>query len=477
MSPTVTAGISALVHGTADADIPADAREAARRALLDTVGVALAGSGAECVRILREALGSDGPDPGLGPAPGGATLLGTAARASALDAALVNATAAHALDYDDTHANVRGHPSAAVAPAALALAETLGASGADLVSAYVLGLEVAARVGRGIGPSHAAQGFHSTSTLGVLGAAGACARLLGLDPPQVATALGIAASGAAGLRLNFGCMTKPLHAGNAARAGLLAARLAQRGFTAHESVLDHGGFGAVFSPGDGDPDAIAGGPDGGWQVVTPGIAVKKYPCCNRGHRAVDALLTLIDRHRFGAADVRLVEVRMPAGQVDAGGRVGPMTYPAPLTGLQAKFSMQYVLAAALLDGGLGIGAFTDEQVARPEARRLLGRVRPVADPLRPAGPPETDYVEVRVHLDDGDELAERVRFARGDPRGGVPLTAAELAAKYRDCAGTVLPAARVERSLDLLGDLDALPDVGLLTRLLGTDPGPRPGAR
>jgi 2-methylcitrate dehydratase PrpD len=455
MSRSATAEVAALVHGTSDADIPPAAREAARRALLDTLGVALAGADTESVRILREVLGSGGAGP--------ATVLGSAVRGSALDAALLNATAAHALDYDDTHASVRGHPSATIVPAALVAAELAGARGADLVTAYVLGLEVAGRVGRSLGPSHALQGFHSTSTLGVLGAAAACARLLGLEPPQVAAALGVAASSAAGLRLNFGYMAKPLHAGNAARAGLLAARLAQRGFTSAEAVLDgRGGFTSVFSPQDGDPRAI-GGSDGTWQVLTPGIAVKKYPCCNRGHRAADAILTLVGRHRFTADDVDRIEVHMPAGEVDETGRVGPMTYPAPRTGLQAKFSMQYVMAAAVIDGALRIGTFTDEQVARPEVRRLLTRVRPVADPARPAGNPAANHVEVVVVLHGGAELVERVSFSRGDPRGGIPLSAAELAEKYRDCARIALPEEQVGCSLGLFGRLDELPDVRLLT--------------
>ena len=201
MSPSasrpVTAGIAALVHDTSDQDIPAEAREAARRALLDTVGVALAGSGEECVRILRDVLTP------ADPVNGGATLLGSGLRCTEFDAAQLNATAAHALDFDDTHAAIRGHPSATIVPAALAAAELVGAGGAELITAYVLGLEVAARVGDSFGPSHALQGFHSTATLGVLGAAVASARLLRLDPPQVTAALGVAASSAAGLRLNF----------------------------------------------------------------------------------------------------------------------------------------------------------------------------------------------------------------------------------------------------------------------------------
>jgi 2-methylcitrate dehydratase PrpD len=449
----VTAEIARLVSSTVT--LPPAAREAGRRGLLDTIGVALAGVGEDAVQILRSVVGSSAMD-------GPATVLGAVGRTSLLDAALLNATAAHALDFDDTQANVRGHPSATIVPAALAVAEATGASGAELITSYVVGIEVAARIGKGFGPAHARQGFHSTGTLGVFGAAAASARLLGLDAAQVTQALGIAASSAAGLRLNFGFMAKPLHAGNSARAGLLAAQLAQGGFTAAPDVLDH--VTEIFSPGDGDPRALLD--DGDWQIVTPGIAVKKYPCCNRGHRALDAILTLVDRLDLAPADVERIDVVMPAGEVDSDGRVGPMIYPRPSTGLQAKFSMQYVVAAAVLDRRLGVGAFTDAAVGRADVAELLTRVVPVADAARPATDPDLNFVQVRVVRRDGREDCESVRFSRGDPRGGVPLSTAELATKYLDCAQTVLPEAAARRSLALFDDLEALPDVRILTEQL-----------
>jgi 2-methylcitrate dehydratase PrpD len=434
------------------------AREAGRRGLLDTVGVALAGAGEEAVRVLREVVlpaGSDGP----------ATLLGLGGRASVLDATLINATAAHALDFDDTQANVRGHPSATIAPAALALAESLGSSGAELITAYVVGIEVAGRIGRGLGPAHARQGFHSTGTLGVFGAVAAAGRLLGLDPVQAAHALGIAASSAAGLRSNFGFMAKPLHAGNSARAGVLAAQLARRGFTATPEVLDapHG-FVDVFSPGDADPNRLLA--EGEWQIVEPGIAVKKYPCCNRGHRAADAILALVERFDLQPDEIERIEVILPAGEVDAAGRVGPMIYPRPTTGLQAKFSLQYVLAAAVVDRGLGVAAFTDAAVARSEVNALRARVVPMADEGRPASVAELNYVEVRVVRRDGSVVYESVRFSRGDPRGGISLTAGELAAKFVDCARLTRPEETVARSLALFEELESLPDVRILTAQL-----------
>jgi 2-methylcitrate dehydratase PrpD len=467
-----TAAVAAFICGTASASVPPPARDAARRAILDTIGVALAATAEPSVRLVREVAAGEYEAAGGGSrsksprVTGPAAVWGTGDRVAALDAALVNGTAAHALDYDDTHASVRGHPSAPIVPAALAAAELAGATGRQLADAYLIGLEVACRAGRSLGPSHAAQGFHATGTLGVLGAAAAAARLLGLTPAQARAALGIAASGAAGLRLNFGTMTKPLHAGSAARAGLLAALLARRDFSAAPDALDAArGFSRVFSPADGDPAAIADF-DTTWQAVTPGIAVKKYPCCNRGHRAADATLALAGRHAITPERVELIEVRMPAGEVDAAGRVGPMTYPRPQTGLEAKFSMQYVVAAAVCDRALRIGTFTDEQVRRPDVQRLLERVRPVADPRRPAGQAAANYVEVAVRLAGGQTVAERVRFSRGDPRGE-PLSWDELLRKYRDCAAAALPDAQVERSAALIGGLDDLVRVAGLTAELG----------
>jgi 2-methylcitrate dehydratase PrpD len=457
---SITAEVAAFVCGADSGSIPPAARDVARRSILDTIGVALAGTAEPAVRIVRDLAGPAGP-PGPGGA-GSATLLGCARRATALDAAFVNGTAAHALDYDDTQASVRGHPSAPLVPAALAAAELTGASGSQLVDAYLVGLEVAGRVGRSLGPSHAAQGFHSSGTLGVLGAAAAAARLLGLDQRRTQAALGIAASGAAGLRLNFGTMTKPLHAGQAARAGLLAGLAARQGFGAAPGALDAGGFAAAFSAPDGDPARI-GGFDGSWQALDPGVAVKKYPCCNRGHRAADAILALVAEHDFGPAEVERIEVRLPAGQADRDGRVGPMTFPRPATGLEAKFSMPYVVAAAVCDRKLVIGTFQDERVARPDVQALLTRVTPVSDPRRPAADPAADYVEVVAWLRDGRACARRVRFSRGDPRGGEPLSWAELTAKYDDCAAGVLTPGQAARSAALIERLDQLGHVSELT--------------
>jgi 2-methylcitrate dehydratase PrpD len=450
---SVTDELARFVSATPSSQVPAAAREAARRAILDTIGVALAGSREPVARIVVEELLGSAPSP-----VGTATVIGRAVRASPTDAALANGVAAHALDYDDTNHDLRGHPSTTVLPAALAAVELAGGGGADLAEAYLVGIEVVGRVGRALGLSHARAGFHSTSTAGVLGAAAAGARALGLDLARTAAAFGIAASSAAGLRSNFGTMTKSLHAGHAARDGVAAALLARRGVTAHPDALP--GLVAALCP-DGDDDAAAmRNPGHPWEAVTPGIAVKKYPCCNRGSRAADAILDLVRAHSLRPADVREIRVRMPAGQVDELGRVGPMTFPRPRSGLESKFSMPYVMAAAVVDRGLRLAAFTDEGVQRPDARELLDRVRPENRT------DDVDAVEVVVHTVGGQRLAREVIFTRGDPRGGEPLPWDELVTKFADCASAVLDPTTTARVAELVGALDGVPDISVLTTVL-----------
>jgi 2-methylcitrate dehydratase PrpD len=461
---TVTSTVAALVANTTIADLPGPVQVVARRAVLDTLGVTLAGVREESARLVRTVAITES---GSGPC----TVAGTRLRASAADAALANGTAAHALDFDDTHDNVRGHPSAPIVAAAIAIGELRHSTGGELLTAYAVGLEVAGKVGRSLGTSHAKGGFHSTSTVGVLGAAAASAHLCRLSPSQTAAALGIAASRASGLRRSFGSMTKPLHAGEAARSGVLAALLAGQDFSAAPGVLDGpGSFVEIFSPhGDARPALIDGLGDP-WEAVQPGVAVKKYPCCNRGHRALDAVLALRDRLALNEPNlVEQVEVRMPAGQVDQHGRVGPMTYPRPHTGLEAKFSMQYVVAAALFDGELAVAAFSDAAARRPAVRALMSRVRVVSDPARPTGDPRADYVEVVLRMRDGRTESQRVHYPRGDPRGGALLSDDEVEAKFLGCARGVLPDAGITRVIEMVARLDAVDDVAMLAGLLRPD--------
>ncbi|MGI8552686.1 MAG: MmgE/PrpD family protein [Dehalococcoidia bacterium] len=447
----ITETLARFIVETCYEHLPAKAIEQARRASLDTLGVMLAGSLEDCSRIAARMVREDGCNPV-------ATVVGQGFRGSAAGAALVNGIAGHALDYDDVNTSMRGHPSIPLLPAVLAAAEETDAGGKAVIAAYVVGFEVQARIGRGLGPSHYPHGWHATSTLGSLGAAAAAAQLYGLDVEQTRMALGIAASLAGGSRQNFGSMTKPLHPGHAAQSGLVAARLARSGFTADPEIVEAPlGFLNLFSPaGDAQPERVLEGIASPFDIVEPGISVKKYPCCFGTHRALDAVLALSAEQTIEAADVKRVEV------VVSRGSAAPLIHPRPRNGLEGKFSMQYCIAAALLDGGVRLDSFLDDAVRRPQAQELLKRVILTEDGAG-SGPAE-GYADVTVLLSNGLRLNRRVDEPRGGP--SQPLSWQELVAKFRDCAERVIGIRATEQAIEQIAALDKLPAIGALTESL-----------
>jgi 2-methylcitrate dehydratase PrpD len=428
-----------------------EAREAARRAFLDTVGVMLAGSREDCARIAAAVVRMRESRPV-------ASVVGQGFRTSPEAAAFVNAVAAHALDYDDVNSPMTGHPSVPLVPAILAVAEETGANGRAALEAFVIGFEIEVKLGRAIGASHYLHGWHATGTLGVMAAAAAAARLYHLTSDQAQMALGIAASMASGLRQNFGTMTKPLHPGLAAQHGIMAAQLAARGFTADEAIIEAPiGYLRLFSPEhDENLTAATAGLGEPLEVVKSGLSVKRYPCCYATHRAIEATLDLLAEARPAEPEIRQIEVRVPRGATE------PLIHPRPTTGLEGKFSMEYCVAAAALDGYVGLDSFEDTAVGREAAQRLLRRVETAftAEATRPA----EGYAEVRIRLADGRELVRRVDEPQGTPEH--PLTVEQLTAKYRDCARRVLGEEACEGSLALLADLEQLDSLAPLTALL-----------
>jgi len=447
----MTDQIARFIADSNPESIPPDARIQARRAIIDTLGVTLIGSREDCSRIAAELVRAEQCAPV-------ATAVGHGLRTSVRGAALVNGVSAHALDYDDVNSAMTGHPSAPLLPTVLAVAEDTGASGRDLVTAFVLGFEVEVRLGRGLGRSHYARGWHATATLGTLAAAAAAARLYRLDAPRMRMALGIAASLAGGSRQNFGTMTKPLHPGQAAQNGVAAALLAQRGYTADENILDAPlGFLNLFSPaGDAHPEVVTEGLGERFEIVDSGISVKQYPCCYGTHRALDATLALGQERDVSAVDVDRVEVLIPKGAAE------PLIHPRPTVGLEGKFSMQYCVAAALLDGQVKLDSFEDDAVRRPAAQDLLRRVEMLEDSTESTA--VDGFADVTIVLRDGRRLQRRV----DEPRGSAlrPLTMDELEAKYRDCAERVLDRKDTVRSLELIRGIEDLPDIGALMALL-----------
>lgn len=450
---SLTPRLAALAAGLTLDDLSDPARDWAIRAFADTVACAIAGAEDEVVRLAASVLTAS---------PGDAALLGRPGRLHELDAAQINGISAHALDFDDCNLEMDGHPSVSIVPALLALGDRLDSTGAALLTAYVAGVEAEIRIARISNPAHAERGWHPTVTFGVVGAAVACGRLLGLSPERMAVAMGIAASCAAGLRANSGTMTKPLHAGQANRNGLQAALLAHAGFTANPAVLEHRfGYMAAFNgavPGDVAPALDGWGQD--FALLSPGIAIKQYPCCAFIHCAIDAASELrpqIDVDRIDGIDVALHRKRLK--NIDR---------PRPRDGLDAKFSTQYLTARALMAGGVGFADFESDRVFDAATRALAARVRLVAHE-----DPDLSMGRVSVRLADGRVLSTQASVAMG--RGPAnPMTPAQFRAKFDDCAGRLLSAGQCDTLFAALMDLPRQSSIRQLSALMQPAATPEP---
>ncbi|MDQ4061538.1 MAG: MmgE/PrpD family protein, partial [Pseudomonadota bacterium] len=332
----------------------------ARTCILDTVGVTLAGMGESCTQILLKT-------PGVAEAPGPALIFGTDRRTSALDATLINGTASHALDYDDFSGVLGGHHSVPLVAMLFALAEERGASGEQLVAAYVVGVETEMRIARAVNFHHYDKGWHPTATLGIFGAAAAASHLLKLNEAQTATALAIAASLASGIKANFGTMTKPLHIGQCGRNGLLAALLAAGGFDASRQAFEHHqGFLNVFNgPGTFDVEKIFANWGEPLEIEADSIGLKQFPCCGSTHAAIAMMLKLVREEQIGPDDVTRIEI-LPLAR-----RLRHTNTPRPRTPLEAKFSVQYVVARALKDQAVRLKDFEGQAHDDPVIARLL----------------------------------------------------------------------------------------------------------
>ena len=432
-------------------DCPAAAVEAARRAILDCLGVMLAGSAEPAARIIQTVADAEGGSPLC-------TVVGTGRRTGAVWAALCNGTAAHALDFDDTNFAMMGHPSAPVLSAALAAAELALADGRALVHAFLLGFEAETSLAEVINPPHYERGWHATCTLGTLGAAAAAARLLGLDAIQVRTALAVAASQASGLKENFGTMTKPFHAGHAARSGVLAALLAREGWTASEQAIEGPqGFLRVLGAGKIELDALdrLGAP---WKILTSGVAVKPYPSCACTHSIIDGTLEL--RRAHGLRPEQVTEVTIGVNTIVP----KILIHSDPRTGLQAKFSAEFAAAAALAEERVGLTTFTDDTVQDARIRALMKRVRMVVDPAIPGDLERHMWTRVTIRLADGRVLSVGPREVPGHPSNPLPLQA--LREKFSECASVALPPDRVDSVREIVEGLDACPDLRSLTAIL-----------
>ncbi len=433
-------------------ELPEEAIEWSEIAFLDTVGVALAGAGEPSVELVRGL-------PGVGVADGPCLTFDGARRTDPLSAVLINGTASHALDYDDLALSIGGHPSVPLVPAVIALGEMLGASGSQAIAAYVAGFELESRLGRAVNPGHYDKGWHPTVTLGVFGTVAAAARLLGLDAGQTATAFGLAASLASGLKANFGTMTKPLHVGHCGRNGVMAALLAGDGFTAEAGAFEHRqGFFNVFNgEGNTDTERLFDGWAAPLEIVEPGLGLKQFPCCGSTHTAIACMLELRRDHAPSPDQVAAIEVLINPR------RLPHAADPEPETGLEAKFSVQYAVARALIDGRVGLSHFEDAAVIEEPVRRLLALTTAAAHPEMAADSDNQFGAEVRITLADGRRLSRRVdhRLGRGPDH---PMSGDELWEKFADCAGRVIDAEHARRLFEIL---KRLRDVDSMTAMTG----------
>jgi 2-methylcitrate dehydratase PrpD len=433
--------------------LPREAIHWAKVGILDTVGVTLAGAREDCTRIV-EGIATRGVT-------GPSLIFGSRRRTAPLEAALVNGTASHALDFDDMNNTLGGHPSVPILPALFALADEIGASGRDFLAAYVAGFETECKIGMGVHFYHYTKGWHPTATLGVFGAAAACAKLLKLSDDQTATALSIAASLAAGIKANFGTMVKPLHIGHCTRNGMFAALLARDGFSAGDRVFEHKqGFFNVFN-GEGNYDAGKILP--AWaqplDIVKPGIAIKQYPCCGSTHSALDAMLKLAREHKPATDDIERVDVWTHARRLEHTNR------PEPKSDLDAKFSVQYCMTRALLDRRISIEHFEGRAYEEPAVRKLMPRVH--AAPYTTAQFPADNHfgAEVKIALRGGKVLSAKVDQPFGRTSDN-PLPAGLLKEKFEDCAARALSREQTTSVYSAIQGLENLQDVRELTAII-----------
>jgi 2-methylcitrate dehydratase PrpD len=460
-SEGLTREVAQFILSTGWNDIPAAVIETGRKSILDGFGLALSGAVAQSGQHVETYLRS------LNLGPGPATVIGSDLKVPARFAAFANGVAIHADDFDDTQLAVGKdrvyglltHPTAPCLPAALANAELLNSSGADMMLAYHIGLEIECKIAEAISPRHYQEGFHATATCGPFAAAAATAKLRGFDLDQTLRALSIAGSQSAGLRENFGTMTKPFHAGRASESGVVAAEFAALGWTATDKILEapRGFFRAAG--GGYDLDAISGKLGNPWTFASPGVSIKPHPSGSLTHPGMTEMLRLIREHRITADMVERVDVGTNHNMPNA------LIHHRPRNELQAKFSMEFCMAVLLLDGKAGLPEFTDKTVRRPDVQAMLGKINFHVHPEAEAAGYDKMTTIIDIYLKDGRRLSGRADFGKGSPAN--PMSYDEVAEKFRGCAAQAdWPRVQTDGVIDTVRRLESLADINGLMRLL-----------
>lgn len=438
----VTRLLADFVSGIAWDRLPDNVRQEAKLAIADTVAGALAAVQEPVARVAMDVAGHDA---------GPARVWGLGTAVTARNAAFINGVLAHAHDIDDTNPSMRGHPSCPVVPAIFALAPEAGADGKELIAAFVAGVDVACKLGCAVNMPHYNRGWHTTLTLGTLGAAAASARILRLDPAQTATALAVGASCASGLVANFGTMTKPVHSGFAAQNGVMAALLARAGVTANPRAIEAGsGFFDLFAGFENvQPELAIAGLGERYDLVDPGNIYKQYPTCSLTHCAIDMILDGIAAGEIEPSKIQKIECAV-------GYRCeNTLPYHNATTGLEGKFSMEYCLAAALVHGRVGFDEFIDEKVNSPAIRAMHDKIHLYTHPdLRTPESVPHDFTDLVITHTDGRTFHGRESYAKGDPRKRWGLDG--FKGKFVSCATPALGADKASRTWDTALRLEAL---------------------
>ena len=459
---SLTAEVARFIVDTKPRRVPSEVMHLGKRSILDGIGLALAGNAAESGRLVRTYLGKL-----LGSADRGCTVIGTTLKLPARFAAFANAIAIHADDYDDTQLAVAKdrvyglltHPTAPALPPALALGEQDNRSGLDVLMAYQIGVEVETKIAEAIDPRHYDQGFHSTATMGAIGAAAAAARLMALDQEATRRALGIAASQAAGLRENFGTMTKPFHPGRSAESGIVAAEFAAMGWTATPAVLEAARGFFQAAGGGYNAGAIQGKLGNPWTFAFPGVSIKPHPSGYLTHPGMGLMLDLIRSHDIRPEQVKAVQVGTNRHMPNA------LIHHRPTNELQAKFSMEFCMAILLLERKAGLAQFTDEVVNRRDVRNMIERIQFGVHPEAEAAGYEKMTTIIDIELDDGRKISGRADFGKGSPTN--PMSDEELADKFRECAAWGgLSKPNAEKVVDVVFNLEKLKSIRELMRLV-----------
>jgi 2-methylcitrate dehydratase PrpD len=460
-SPGLTKYVSEFAVNTQFENIPEDVIDLGRKSMLDSFGLALAGSASTLSPIARKYIQT------LGVGETKASVIGTGMKTSPRFAAFANGISAHADDFDDTQLSsakdrVYGlltHPSVTTVHPAFVLCEVGNRTGKDLMLAYQLGVEVECKIAEAISPRHYNDGFHTTGTIGSFGSAIACSRLHGLDVQKTQYALGIVAAEAAGLRQNFGTMTKPFHAGHAAENGTVAADLAALGWTAAPDILE-GEFGFFHAAGGSyDPTAIADRLGKPWTFANPGVSIKPFPCGSLSHPAMGEMLDLIKKYNIQPDAVEKVDVGANHSMVTT------LMHHQPANALQAKFSMEFGISILLLERKAGLVQYTDAVVRRPDVQAMIKRVNFYIDPEAESAGLDKMTSIIKIHLKDGKVISGTAQFAKGSPAN--PMSYDEVADKFRGCAEFAKwPTAKTEAVIEIIKSIERAPDVRKLSAAL-----------